>query len=60
MTLLQSHTKPDAWRDLLGQIAAANDAGLRMTRQVRTRRDASGSVGDQAPQPRQRGGDRSE
>ena len=37
MTLLQSHTKPDGWRDLLDQIAAANAAGLQMTGQVRSR-----------------------
>src|SRR5580658_8979696 len=37
MTLLQSHIKPERWRDLLGQIEAANAAGLRMTGQVRSR-----------------------
>ncbi len=37
MTLLQSHTKPDGWRDLLRQIEAANAAGLCMTGQVRSR-----------------------
>ena len=37
MTLLQSHTKPDGWRDLLRDIEAANAAGLHMTGQVRTR-----------------------
>ena len=37
MTLLQSHIKPDRWRDLLGQIETANAAGLRMTGQVRSR-----------------------
>ncbi|HEY4173735.1 MAG TPA: amidohydrolase family protein [Rhodopila sp.] len=37
MTLLQSHVKPERWRDLLGQIEVANAAGLRMTGQVRSR-----------------------
>jgi N-acyl-D-aspartate/D-glutamate deacylase len=37
MTLLQSHARPDRWRDLLGQIETANAAGLRMTGQVRSR-----------------------
>jgi N-acyl-D-aspartate/D-glutamate deacylase len=37
LTLLQSDTKPDGWRDLLGQIEAANAAGLRITGQVRSR-----------------------
>jgi N-acyl-D-aspartate/D-glutamate deacylase len=37
LTLLQSDTKPDGWRDLLGQIEAANAAGLHITGQVRSR-----------------------
>ena len=37
MTLLQSDARPDGWRDLLGQIEAANAAGLRITGQVRSR-----------------------
>ena len=37
LTLLQSHTRPEAWRDLLAQIEAANAAGLRITGQVRSR-----------------------
>jgi N-acyl-D-aspartate/D-glutamate deacylase len=37
MTLLQTHTKPGRWRDLLSQIETANAAGLCMTGQVRTR-----------------------
>jgi N-acyl-D-aspartate/D-glutamate deacylase len=37
MTLLQSHIKPERWRGLLGQIEAANAAGLCMTGQVRSR-----------------------
>ena len=37
LTLLQSHTKPDGWRDLLDQIETANAAGLCMTGQVRSR-----------------------
>jgi N-acyl-D-aspartate/D-glutamate deacylase len=37
LTLLQNHTTPDLWRDLLRQIEAANAAGLCMTGQVRTR-----------------------
>ena len=37
LTLLQSDTRPDGWRDLLGQIEAANAAGLRITGQVRSR-----------------------
>jgi N-acyl-D-aspartate/D-glutamate deacylase len=34
MTLLQAHTKPEGWRDLLEQIETANAAGLCMTGQV--------------------------
>ena len=37
ITLLQAHTKPDGWRVLLGQLEAANAAGLCMTGQVRSR-----------------------
>ena len=37
MTLLQSDSRPEAWRDLLGQIEQANEAGLRITGQVRSR-----------------------
>jgi N-acyl-D-aspartate/D-glutamate deacylase len=37
LTLLQSDTRPDAWRTLLDRIAAANAAGLRITGQVRSR-----------------------
>jgi N-acyl-D-aspartate/D-glutamate deacylase len=37
LSLLQSHTKPDGWRNLLDQIAAANAVGLRITGQVRSR-----------------------
>ena len=37
LTLLQSDTRPDGWRDLLAQIAEANAAGLRITGQVRSR-----------------------
>ncbi len=37
LTLLQSDTRPDAWRALLGRIATANAAGLRITGQVRSR-----------------------
>lgn len=37
LTLLQSHTRPDAWRDLLGQIDTANAEGMRITGQVRSR-----------------------
>ena len=37
MTLLQSDARPDGWRALLGQIEAANAAGLRITGQVRSR-----------------------
>jgi N-acyl-D-aspartate/D-glutamate deacylase len=37
LTLLQSDTKPDAWRDLLGQIETANRQGLQITGQVRSR-----------------------
>ena len=37
LTLLQSDTRPDAWRDLLGQIETANRQGLRITGQVRSR-----------------------
>ena len=37
LTLLQSDVRPEGWRELLGQIAEANDAGLRITGQVRSR-----------------------
>ena len=37
LTLLQSDARPEGWRDLLGQIEAANAAGLRITGQVRSR-----------------------
>ncbi len=37
LTLLQSHARPGAWRDLLSEIDAANAAGLRITGQVRSR-----------------------
>ncbi len=37
ITLLQSDTRPDGWRDLLSQIKDANDAGLRITGQIRSR-----------------------
>jgi len=37
LTLLQSHVRPDGWRDLLGQVAAANADGLEITAQVRCR-----------------------
>ncbi len=37
LTLLQSDTRPEGWRDLLAQIAEANAAGLRITGQVRSR-----------------------
>jgi N-acyl-D-aspartate/D-glutamate deacylase len=37
LTLLQSEARPQAWRALLDQIAAANAAGVRITGQVRSR-----------------------
>jgi N-acyl-D-aspartate/D-glutamate deacylase len=37
LTLLQSDSRPDGWRDLLGQIEQANAEGLRITGQVRSR-----------------------
>ena len=37
LTLLQSDTRPEGWRDLLDRIAEANAAGLRITGQVRSR-----------------------
>ena len=37
LTLLQSDTRPDGWRELLADIAEANAAGLRITGQVRSR-----------------------
>jgi N-acyl-D-aspartate/D-glutamate deacylase len=37
LTLLQSDTRPMAWRELLGQIESANGEGLRITGQVRSR-----------------------
>jgi N-acyl-D-aspartate/D-glutamate deacylase len=37
LTLLQSGTRPNAWRDLLGRIEAANAEGLTITGQVRSR-----------------------
>ncbi len=37
LTLLQKHSFPDQWRDLLGRIADANAEGLRITGQIRGR-----------------------
>ncbi|MGE0415900.1 MAG: amidohydrolase family protein [Acetobacteraceae bacterium] len=37
ITLLQSDLRPEGWRNLLDQIAEANDAGLRITGQIRSR-----------------------
>jgi N-acyl-D-aspartate/D-glutamate deacylase len=37
ISLLQSDTHPDRWRELLSKIAEANEAGLRITGQVRSR-----------------------
>ena len=37
ITLLQSDTRPDGWRDLLSQIKDANESGLRITGQIRSR-----------------------
>jgi N-acyl-D-aspartate/D-glutamate deacylase len=37
ITLLQSDVRPEGWRELLDQIAAANATGLRITGQVRSR-----------------------
>lgn len=37
LTLLQSDTRPNGWRDLLSQIETANADGLRITGQVRSR-----------------------
>jgi N-acyl-D-aspartate/D-glutamate deacylase len=37
LTLLQTEARPQGWRVLLDQIAAANAAGLRITGQVRSR-----------------------
>jgi len=37
ITLLQSDIRPEGWRELLGQIAEANDKGLRITGQIRSR-----------------------
>ena len=37
LTLLQSDGRPEAWRDLLVRIGRANDSGLRITGQIRSR-----------------------
>ena len=37
LTLLQSDSRPDGWRDLMHQIEDANAAGLRITGQIRSR-----------------------
>jgi N-acyl-D-aspartate/D-glutamate deacylase len=37
LTLLQSDTRPEGWRELLSRIAEANASGLRITGQVRSR-----------------------
>jgi N-acyl-D-aspartate/D-glutamate deacylase len=37
ITLLQSDKRPDGWRDLMAEIDAANEEGLRITAQVRPR-----------------------
>ncbi len=37
ITLLQSDTRPEGWRELLAQIAEANAGGLHITGQIRSR-----------------------
>jgi N-acyl-D-aspartate/D-glutamate deacylase len=37
ISLLQSDTHPERWRELLSEIAEANEAGLRITGQIRSR-----------------------
>ncbi len=37
ITLTQSHARPDGWRALMSQIDEANEEGLRITAQVRSR-----------------------
>jgi N-acyl-D-aspartate/D-glutamate deacylase len=37
ITLLQSDARPDGWRELMAEIDEANDEGLRITAQVRSR-----------------------
>jgi len=37
ITLTQSDARPDGWRELMAQIDEANDEGLRITAQVRSR-----------------------
>src|SRR5437868_6184358 len=37
ITLLQSDTRPDAWRELMAEIDQANAEGLRITAQIRSR-----------------------
>lgn len=37
LTLLQKHSEPGQWRDLLDRIAVANDEGLEITGQIRGR-----------------------
>lgn len=37
LTLLQKHSNPEQWRDLLGRVAAANAEGLKITGQIRGR-----------------------
>ncbi|HTR86985.1 MAG TPA: amidohydrolase family protein [Reyranella sp.] len=37
ITLLQSDARPEAWRELMGEIDRANEEGLRITAQIRSR-----------------------
>jgi N-acyl-D-aspartate/D-glutamate deacylase len=37
ITLTQSDARPEAWRELMGEIDRANDEGLRITAQIRSR-----------------------
>src|SRR5262245_16608459 len=37
ITMIQSHARPDGWRELLAEIDEANREGLRITAQVRSR-----------------------
>jgi N-acyl-D-aspartate/D-glutamate deacylase len=37
ITLTQSHARPESWRELMGEIDRANQEGMRITAQVRSR-----------------------
>jgi N-acyl-D-aspartate/D-glutamate deacylase len=37
ITLTQSHARPESWRELMGEIDRANQEGMRITAQIRSR-----------------------